>query len=112
LDDLRRGRVRKWVAQPDPFIGIPIVPGVTGPGKGVTNPGNLRNVSSKEADKIAQDKGFKNAEDMKTQELGADRAGKHNIKVDKSTGQIVYARATRQWPQCAVRNVPQKVDEK
>ena len=68
-------------ARPDPIIGTPVVPGITGPG-------NLRDVSSKEADKIARDHGYKDAEDFKADYVG-EKASKYKIKEDKGSGEII-----------------------
>ena len=67
--------------RPDPFIGTPVVPGITGPG-------NLRDVSSKEADKISRDHGYKDAEDFKADYVG-EKASKYKIKEDKGSGEII-----------------------
>ena len=51
---------------------------------------SLKKVDKKEADRIAKENGYKNAEDMKTQELGKGSSGKYNISVDTSTGDIYF----------------------
>lgn len=65
---------------------IPMIGGQVG-GKDVSS-GNLKKLPSSEADKIAQQNGYKNAEDMKKDYTGR-RGGEHNLSVDTSTGQVI-----------------------
>ncbi len=66
---------------------IPIVGGQTGSGN--LNQGDLQRLSTPEANKIAQQNGYKNAEDMKAASTTRESGGLFNLSVNKSTGQIV-----------------------
>lgn len=65
-----------------PFIGGQV-------GGEAVNPGNLKKVSESQADKIAQQNGYKNAEHMKADNTKPGEGGKYNVSTDTSTGQIV-----------------------
>ncbi len=68
-------------ADPEDLGLPPLIPGTIGPG-------NVQQVGGAKADKIAQDHGFKDAEDFKDY-YAPGSASKYNIAVDKGTGDIV-----------------------
>jgi uncharacterized protein RhaS with RHS repeats len=68
---------------------IPTIGGQVGSGDNDVNPGDLQKVSSREADRIAQQNGYKNAEEMKSAFTSETKGGKFNLSVDKSSGQVV-----------------------
>jgi RHS repeat-associated protein len=69
---------------------LPYIPTVGGQvGGGDVNPGDLQKVSSREADKIAQQNGYQNAEEMKAAFTSETKGGRFNLSIDKSTGQVV-----------------------
>jgi len=57
--------------------------------------GNLKKLSDSQAKKVAQEQGFKNAEDFKKSETGPDSVRKFNMNVDKGTGEIVLTPVTK-----------------
>lgn len=65
---------------------IPTVGGQTGSGN--VNSGDLQKLSRSDANKIAQQNGYKNAEDMKAA-YTSESGGRFNLSLDKSTGQVV-----------------------
>lgn len=68
---------------------LPYIPTVGGQvGGGDVNSGDLQKVSRSEADKIAQQNGYRDAEQMK-QDYSGKSGGQFNLSLDKSTGQVV-----------------------
>ena len=67
---------------------IPMVGGQTGNDSNVKS-GDLRKLSNREADKIAQQNGYQSAEDMKKAWTDPGSGGKFNLSVDKSSGRVV-----------------------
>lgn len=66
---------------------FPMVGGQAGDGN--VNRGDLQKLPTSEANKIAQQNGYKNAEDMKAAFTDPNSGGRFNLSVDKSTGQVV-----------------------
>lgn len=64
---------------------IPMVGGQTG--KGNVNQGDLQRLPKSEANRVAQQNGYKNAEHMK-QDITGRSGGQFNLSVDKSSGQV------------------------
>lgn len=63
---------------------LPIIPGIGG----TTGRGNIENLGNKEANGIAKEQGYRNAEDFKNGVVGKD-AKNYNMAVDKGTGEII-----------------------
>ncbi|KAF4516232.1 hypothetical protein B566_EDAN000472 [Ephemera danica] len=74
---------------------LPYIPMVGGTGGENVSPGDLQKTSSREADRIAQQNGYKNAEDMKAAYTDRGSGGQYNLSVDKSTGQVILTPVNR-----------------
>ncbi|MBS0184283.1 MAG: RHS repeat protein [Nitrospira sp.] len=68
---------------------LPYIPTVGQTGSGNVNRGDLQKLPASEANKVAQQNGYKNAEDMKAAFTDPKSGGQFNLSVDKSSGQVV-----------------------
>ncbi|MDF0676563.1 MAG: DUF6531 domain-containing protein [Nitrospira sp.] len=68
---------------------LPYIPTVGQTGSGNVNRGDLQKLPTSEANRIAQQNGYANAEEMKAAFSSETKGGRFNLSVDKSSGQIV-----------------------